>query len=59
MPLGHHRNPVTYEELLTKFTELTADVIPSERARAVIETVTKLEAVDDCADLVRLISTPG
>jgi len=54
-PKGDYRNPVTQEELETKFRKLARRVLDEERVEQVISLVTNLQDVDDVGELFSLI----
>ena len=50
-PPGSPLNPISREELRKKFSKLAAAVLPDDRIDQIIETVDKLETLDDCSKL--------
>jgi 2-methylcitrate dehydratase PrpD len=54
-PKGDARNPLTEEELLTKFSSLARDVVGEEKVRKIQEAVFGLEKIGAVEDLVRLL----
>jgi 2-methylcitrate dehydratase PrpD len=55
-PPGSPLNPVSREELRKKFKKLASAFLPPNRIEEVIQTVDKLEALDDASKLVALLS---
>jgi len=51
---GDHLNPLSWEELVTKFRANAAAVLPQEQVEKLIAMIGDLEAVDDVAALTRL-----
>ncbi len=54
-PRGDARNPLTEEELLTKFSSLARDVVGEEKVRKIQEAVFGLEKIGAVEDFVRLL----
>ncbi len=54
-PKGDARNPLTEEELLAKFSNLSRNVVSEEKIDKIKETVFDLEKIDAIEDLVRLL----
>jgi len=54
-PKGDARNPLTEEELLTKFSNLARDVVGEEKVRKIQEAVFALEKINAVEELVRLL----
>ena len=52
---GAPSDPYTYDEMAEKFTRYSAQRLPPGHTEAIIERVRHLEAVDDVADLARLL----
>lgn len=52
---GSPRDPFTWPEACEKFRRYTATVLSAERATAVIDTIGRLEHVQDMAEVARLI----
>ncbi|HWP59888.1 MAG TPA: MmgE/PrpD family protein [Candidatus Acidoferrales bacterium] len=52
-PPGHHRNPLTDEQLNEKFRRLAKAVLSAARAQRVIETVARLDELSSAAELTR------
>jgi 2-methylcitrate dehydratase PrpD len=50
-PPGSPLNPISREELRKKFSKLAGAVLPDSRIDQIIETVDKLETLDDCSKL--------
>jgi 2-methylcitrate dehydratase PrpD len=50
-PPGSPLNPISREELRKKFSKLAGAVLPDRRIDQIIETVDKLETLDDCSKL--------
>ncbi len=53
-PRGHHKNPLTDDEVFSKFTGLATRVLPKKRARLAIDQWMQLE---NCSDLNALFAT--
>jgi len=51
-PKGDPENPLTEDELLTKFSSLAGDVVGEEKMRKIQETVFALEKLEAVAQLV-------
>ena len=54
-PKGHPNNPLTQEELVTKFLRLVTPVISKERAGEIIAMVNRLEEVENIGELAKLL----
>jgi 2-methylcitrate dehydratase PrpD len=54
-PKGDARNPLTEEEMLTKFRNLAGGVIGEEKAKKIQEAVFGLEKIETIEELVRLL----
>ncbi len=52
-PKGDPENPLSEEELIMKFKNLTAGALPSARASAIIDRVLRLESLNDVSELLR------
>lgn len=52
---GDSRNPASREELIGKFTFLAVDTLGEARTQQVIETVDRLDKLDDVNELTRLL----
>ncbi len=52
--LGHHRTPLSDEEITRKFTGLSRDVLTPEQRRELLDLAWNLEQADDAARLVQL-----
>ena len=52
---GDPKNPLTYEEIKSKFKTLTNRKFSDERSNDIIETVEKLEELQDMRELARLL----
>ncbi len=57
-PKGDARNPMTEQELLAKFTDLTEDVLGTAQSRAVVDRVLDLEHLDSTETLIRHLVSP-
>jgi len=55
-PLGSPGNPLDAQALRAKFDALTADVLSADRAGAIHECVSRIQELDDTADLARLLT---
>ena len=56
---GHHKNPMTWEELVEGFRMgLTMAAKPLPRAEEIIDLISHLEEVDDISKLVALLAAP-
>jgi hypothetical protein len=51
---GDPGNPLTFEELVKKFKDLTAEVISERRANQIVETVRNLDKLKTTTNLVKL-----
>ena len=51
---GDPRNPLTFEEIVKKFKDLTAGVISRKRANQIVETVRNLDKLEMTSSLVKL-----
>jgi len=56
-PKGDPENPVTWDEMRTKFNLLSAPVISSQRQQEIISAIDSLEQLDDVRQLASLLST--
>ncbi|HIN35545.1 MAG TPA: MmgE/PrpD family protein [Dehalococcoidia bacterium] len=56
-PKGDPENPVTWDEMRTKFNLLSAPVISSQRQGKIISAIDSLEQMDDVRQLASLLST--
>ena len=56
-PKGDPENPVTWDEMRTKFNLLSAPVISSQRQEKIISAIDSLEQMDDVRQLASLLST--
>ena len=56
-PKGDPENPVTWDEMRTKFNLLSASVISSQRQKEIISAIDSLEQMDDVRQLASLLST--
>lgn len=54
-PKGSPKNPMSKEELRTKFLRLTQDIIERKQAEHIIEIVDRLEKLNDLRDLTKLL----
>ena len=54
LPKGDPGNPLTFEEIVKKFKDLTAGVISEKRANQIVETVRNLDKLKTLSNLVRL-----
>jgi 2-methylcitrate dehydratase PrpD len=52
---GDPQNPMTWEEVVSKFVSLAGPVISEAKAEAVVELVSGLETLDDTRELVKLL----
>ena len=50
-PKGDPENPLSWDELIEKFSSLTAPVFPEKRRKEIVSQVRSLEAVSDIAEL--------
>ena len=55
-PKGHEKNPMTGAEIERKFTELSGERLGAAQREKLIETIWKLEAVDDIRTVTALLS---
>jgi 2-methylcitrate dehydratase PrpD len=55
---GDFSNPPTRDELLAKFQFLAGETLGEQRTQQVINTVARLDAVDDISELTGLLSGP-
>jgi 2-methylcitrate dehydratase PrpD len=55
IPRGHAQNPMTKTELVQKFLSLASSVLPETHARELVESVERLENLDDMKHLVNLL----
>jgi 2-methylcitrate dehydratase len=51
---GHYRNPMSEAELEAKFRKLAEKTLPRESTDRLLETLWRLESVDDAGEIVRL-----
>jgi 2-methylcitrate dehydratase PrpD len=58
-PPGSPLNPISREDLRKKFTKLAGAVLPDQRIEQVIDTVNRLEALENPASLVSLLVHPA
>ena len=56
-PKGDPENPVTWDEMRTKFNLLSAPVISSQRQKEIISAIDSLEQMNDVRQLASLLST--
>ena len=56
-PKGDPENPVTCDEMRSKFNLLSAPVISSQRQQEIISAIDSLEQMDDVRQLASLLST--
>jgi 2-methylcitrate dehydratase PrpD len=56
IPVGHHNNPASFDDIFAKFRALVADVVPDERADRIVDIVQNLEKLDDCAHLAAVLA---
>ena len=56
-PKGDPENPVTWDEMRTKFNLLSAPVISSQRQKEIISAIDSLEQMDDVRQLASFLST--
>ena len=56
-PKGDPENPVTWDEMRTKFNLLSAPVISSQRQEEIISAIDSLEQMDDVRQLASFLST--
>ena len=56
-PKGDPENPVTWDEMRTKFNVLSAPIIGSQRQQEIMSTIDNLEQLDDVRQLASLLST--
>jgi len=57
LALGEPENPITREALLSKFTDLAAPVWGDRRRAALLDTIDKLEEVEDMAMVASLLAS--
>ncbi len=55
-PKGSFKNPLTEEELRSKFRNLASSVLPANRIEKVIGTVERMEQISDASQLVSLLA---
>ncbi|HEY7165034.1 MAG TPA: MmgE/PrpD family protein [Candidatus Binatia bacterium] len=58
-PPGSPLNPISREDLRKKFTKLAGAVLPDQRIEQVIDTVNRLEALENPTSLVSLLVHPA
>jgi 2-methylcitrate dehydratase len=58
-PRGHARNPMTDEEVESKFRSMASRVMPREQMERLVETIWALEELQDIGELTRLMVFPG
>ena len=51
---GHYKNPLTDNEVDTKFRSLAQEHLPAERVGALLDRLWHLEDVQNVGDLIRL-----
>jgi len=56
-PKGDPENPVTWDEMRTKFNLLSASVISSQRQQEIMSAIDSLDQLDDVRQLASLLST--
>jgi 2-methylcitrate dehydratase PrpD len=56
-PKGDPENPVTWDEMRTKFNLLSAPVISSQRQQEIMSAIDSLDQMDDVRQLATLLST--
>ena len=56
-PKGDPENPVTWDEMRTKFNVLSSPVISSQRQQEIMSVIDNLEELDDVRQLASLLST--
>lgn len=56
-PKGDPEDPMTFEEIVQKFNDLTGGILSDARASRIIQTVRNLDRLKAAADLVRLCRT--
>jgi len=54
-PRGHARNPMTDQEVVEKFQSMAAGYMTKEEMANVVETVFRLETIEDIGDLIELL----
>jgi 2-methylcitrate dehydratase PrpD len=54
-PKGSFKNPLSKEELRSKFRNLAASVLPADRIEKVIGTVERMEQIRDVSEIVSLL----
>ncbi|MCL4459925.1 MAG: MmgE/PrpD family protein [Chloroflexi bacterium] len=59
LPKGDPRNPVTEEELLGKFKDLTSEILSQRRATEVISAILALEDMRNISELMDLLPSYG
>ena len=52
---GHHRNPLTDEEIEQKFHSLTEDLMPQSQREQLLDMLWNLEQVDDVGRIMELL----
>ena len=58
-PKGDSRNPLTWDELTTRFDAMTAPVLEKETGNLIIERVRGLENIDDISEVMELVASGG
>ena len=53
-PKGHVLNPLTDDELRTKFTGFASRLMSESQIRALMESIDRLDELDDIGELMRL-----
>ena len=54
-PLGDPENPVSMDDIVKKFNSLTEKYFDQKRRNAIVETVKKLEKVNDITEIAKLV----
>ncbi|MEM0384525.1 MAG: MmgE/PrpD family protein [Candidatus Caldarchaeum sp.] len=55
IPRGHYKNPMTDEEVKTKFSRLSADVLDEGQRKRVVEVVERLDRLGSVSELVEVL----
>jgi 2-methylcitrate dehydratase PrpD len=56
---GHTEDPADFNDLTQKFRQVTAGRLPEDQLDRIIDTVAKLEELDDIGDLIKLTIDPA
>lgn len=52
-PTGEHQKPMSWQQVIAKYREVTEPIVGPERSRRILERVERLETLDSVADLAR------